>query len=76
MKSLFKISEDSKYGVSLSIDDAELADNFDDYLNDSCYVLVDIKFHNNYVEFYFGQAACVEKVNCIIEKFILKNKIH
>ncbi len=74
MESLFKVFEDRKYGILLSIDDTEIADEFDDFLNESCYVFVNVKFLDDRVDFYFGQAACIEKINNIIEKFLLKNK--
>ncbi len=69
MESLFDIKESEKYGVVLTVRDAEIADHFDDYLAEQCYVFTEIKFYECYVEFYFGQASCVEKVNYIVESY-------
>lgn len=69
MESLFDIKESEKYGVVLTVRDAELADNFDDYITEQCYILYEIKFYERHVEFYFGQASCIEKVNYIVESY-------
>ena len=69
MESLFDIKESEKYGVFLIIRDEEIADCFEDYINEQCYVFTDIKFCEDHVEFYFGQASCVEKVNYLVESY-------
>jgi hypothetical protein len=69
MELLFDIKESAKYGVVLTVRDAEIADHFDDYLAEQCYVFTEIKFYENHVDFYFGQASCIEKVNYLVELY-------
>jgi len=65
----FEASENEKYGAVLKISDVELADEFDDFLNESCYVFSDIRLESDCVYFYFGQAGCIEKIRDLLERF-------
>ncbi len=72
MDTRFEISETKEHGVVLKINDAELADEFDDFVNEDCYVFSELKFESDRVYFYFGQAACTEKVRDLVERFVSK----
>jgi len=69
MNKLFEIVDSDKYGPILTVLDLNLADEFDDFLNEDCFVLTQIKFFDQFVKFYFGQAACVEKIDLLVGKF-------
>ncbi|MGZ3306281.1 MAG: hypothetical protein ACXU8U_10520 [Asticcacaulis sp.] len=45
-----------------------MADAFEDFLSEKCFVLFTIKLATP-VEFYFGQSSSVEKVRFLVEKF-------
>ncbi len=68
----FQISESKEHGITLRIDDIEIADEFDDFLNENCYVLTQMKLASDYVDFYFGQASCIEKVTELVQRFQAK----
>jgi len=68
---LFEISESIEYGVILKINDLDVADDFEDFINEKIYVLADNKIELNYIQFYFGIVSSAEKVKGILEKFIL-----
>lgn len=70
----FKISETKEHGAILKINDIELADEFDDFLNEHCYVFSELNFTPDCVYFYFGQASCVEKVKELVKKFMNKEE--
>ncbi len=53
----------------MEIRDIEIADEFEDFLNEDNYVLSDLKFEADYVEFFFGQVSSADKVREIVEKF-------
>ncbi len=72
MDTRFEISETKEHGVILIINDAELADEFDDFVNEDCYVFSELKFESDRVYFYFGQAGCIEKIRDLVEKFVGK----
>lgn len=72
MDKRFEITESIEHGVILSIHDIELADEFDDFVNEECYVFSDIKFESNNVHFYFGQASSIEKVGLLVKSFVQK----
>lgn len=69
MDTTFKISESKEYGIILTIFDTEQADEFDDYLNENCYVFSELSFKSDRVNFYFGQVSCVEAVRDLVMKF-------
>ena len=66
---VFDISDSKEYGVILKINDIELADDFDDFLSEDCYVFSQMKLETDCVYFYFGQASNVEKVKHLVKKF-------
>lgn len=63
------VNESVNYGVFLTIFDSELADEIEDFLNEKFFVFFNIKFNDSQVEFYFGQAACVDKVSKLLKEF-------
>lgn len=69
MERAFRISETAEQGVAVTLDDDELADEFDDFLAEHCYVLFDVKFEEPGMTFFFGQASSVAKVESLLEKF-------
>ncbi len=69
MNTRFTISETADHGGVLRINDVELADQFDDFLNEELYVLTELKLEVDCVYFYFGQASCIEKIRSLVEKF-------
>ncbi|MEE9343734.1 MAG: hypothetical protein V3V12_08895 [Gammaproteobacteria bacterium] len=73
MDTRFEISETKEHGAILRINDAELADEFDDFINEDCYVFTELKFETDCVCFYFGQAGCIEKIRDLIERFVNKS---
>ncbi len=73
MDTRFEISETKDHGVILRISDAELADEFDDFVNEDCYVFSELKFESDCVYFYFGQASCIEKTKDLVERFLSKS---
>ena len=73
MDTRFEISETKEHGCVLRINDVELADEFDDFINEDCYVFTELKFETACVYFYFGQAGCKEKVRDLVERFLSKS---
>jgi hypothetical protein len=69
MSAIFEISENNDYGVIIVVNDVEIADEFDDFLNEDCYVFSEVKFEADKVIFYFGQAGSTEKARVLVEKF-------
>ena len=67
------IAETAEYGVTLRLSDTQLADEFDDYLAEQCYVLFNQAFDENGVIFYFGQASERSKVLALFEEFLRQN---
>ncbi len=55
----FQIEEHAKYGVVLRCQDAETADQFEDFLSEDNFVLFKTKFEGAEVLFYFGLASSV-----------------
>lgn len=68
-----EISETAEKGVALRLIDAELADEFEDYLSEQCFVLFNLAFDENGVIFYFGQASEQSKVLALFDKFLHQN---
>ena len=64
-----EVFDTKEHGIILQIKDVEVADAFDDFLNKDHYVLSNLKLEPSHVNFYFGQAASVEKVMELIENF-------
>ncbi len=73
MDARFEISETKEHGGVLRIADAELADEFDDFVNEDCYVFTELKFEADCAYFYFGQASCKEKIRDLVERFVGKS---
>ena len=72
MDSGFELLESKKYGAVLRVDDVEVANEFEDFLTEKHYVFFDVGFEDNNSElFYFGQAACVEKIDGLLEEFLI-----
>ena len=74
MKSVFEIVESEEYGAFLKVDDVEIADEFDDFLTEECYVLFEQKFESDHVVVHFGQAGSVEKIRLLVERFEQKQE--
>ncbi len=66
---LFEIKDSPEYGAILNIKNSELADQFEDFLAEKCFVLFNIKFESDIVEFFFGQASSVDKVKELVDRF-------
>jgi hypothetical protein len=72
MNILFKNSDD--HGPYIILDDWEISDQLDDYLSEKEYVLYNIgsskmESGDELFEFWFGKAACEEKIREIIGRF-------
>ncbi|MCU0972484.1 MAG: hypothetical protein MUF80_00765 [Burkholderiales bacterium] len=65
----FHVTEDPPYGVVLRCTDAELADQFEDFLSEKNFVLFNTKFQEADVLFYFGQASSLDAVRRLVERF-------
>lgn len=68
----FEISETREHGGILRINDVDLADEFDDFISENCYVFTELKFEIECVYFYFGQASSAEKIKSLVEIFVSK----
>ena len=73
MDTRFNIAETEEHGGILMFYDVELADEFDDFANENCYVFTEVKFEPDCVCIYFGQASCVEKIGELVERFVAYN---
>lgn len=73
ISSEIKISETVEYGAMLRCPDTELADQFEDFLTESCFVLFKTKLDSQEVTFFFGQASSVQKVRDLYECFTGEN---
>jgi hypothetical protein len=60
---------ETEYGVELTINDTERAGEFDDFINEKCFIKTSLRPVDDGMTFLFGQASCMEKVNALIEKF-------
>ena len=63
------VTETPEHGVAVKIADPDLADQFDDFLTEHCYVFFEVRFEEPGVRFFFGQAGSVAKVQDLLEKF-------
>jgi len=68
------ISETVEQGGVLRLTDDELADKFEGYLSEQCFVLFNLAFVGNSAIFHFGQASERSKVLALFEKFIRQNQ--
>ena len=69
----FAITESEETGITVIVRDFELADEFEDYLMEQQFVLFNIKENKSSFEFLFGQAASLDKVEQLIQKFLDAN---
>lgn len=65
-----EISETAEFGVILQCNDAETADQFEDFLTERCFVLFNIRQQGEGILFYFGQASSHEKVRELYARFL------
>ena len=65
----FQVGEEPTCGVVLRCADAELADQFEDFLSEKNFVLFNTKFQESEVLFYFGQASSLDAVKRLVERF-------
>jgi hypothetical protein len=66
----FSFLKDSKVGISILVEDDELADSFDDFLTEEMYVLYNLRERDGKQEFLFGNAASEIKLSRIIDAFL------
>lgn len=64
-----EITDTLEYGGVLKCHDIELADQFEDFLTESCFVLFNTKLDRDEVTFYFGQASSTSKIRELYERF-------
>ena len=64
-----EIKETPEYGTELRCYDVNIADEFDDFLTEHCFVFFSIKLDNGTVSFLFGQASAPSKVRDLYERF-------
>lgn len=66
---MFKIIEDSEIGVVLNCFDAEISDQFDDFLIENLDQDVHFKFQDGCTQFLFGKAFSASDVLDLCYKF-------
>jgi hypothetical protein len=64
-----EIVESPEFGPILKCRDADVADQFEDFLTEKCFVLFKIKFDPEEVSFLFGQTSSVSRVRELYERF-------
>lgn len=69
-----EINDTADLGVILHCKDVEVADDFEDFLTERCFVLFNIRPHGATVSFFFGQASSVDKVRQLYERFLVDGK--
>ena len=69
-----EVIETSEYGVILCCHDVEVADKFEDFLTENCYVFFNVRPENTDVFFYFGQASAPAKVEGLYEMFLRESQ--
>lgn len=67
--SKIKLSDTCEHGVMLTCFDLELADQFEDFLTEDCFVFFNTKQGVQEVAFFFGQASSEQKVSALYERF-------
>ncbi|CAK0773630.1 conserved hypothetical protein [Gammaproteobacteria bacterium] len=63
------VYDSPEYGTVLKCYDLIVADEFEDFLTESCFVFFQTKFDQNEVTFFFGQASSVQKVRDLFKRF-------
>ena len=66
---VFKIEENDEFGAYVICSDIEVADEFDDFMSESEYVLFNIKVEATSMIFYFGRASSPHRVKMLIDRF-------
>lgn len=64
------LTEPPEFGAVLKIRDAELADQFEDFLAERCFVLFKTRFDPAGVSFLFGQASSATRVRDLYDRFL------
>jgi hypothetical protein len=70
MSARASIGDSPDYGVVWTSNDAELGDEFEDFLTERCFVLFHNRFEGDKVSLLFGQASSVDKVGELYERFL------
>jgi len=65
-----EILETTEYGTVLKCQDTEVADRFEDFLTEHCFVFFKTKMEPDEISFFFGQASSESKVRSLFESFI------
>ena len=65
-----EILETPEYGAVLRCRDVEVADQFEDFLTEHCFVLFKTKLDPEEFSFFFGQASEPSKVRELYERFV------
>lgn len=73
IKNKFSFLKDGKIGISIVVEDDELADLFDDFLTEEIYVLYNVRDNDGKQEFLFGNAASETKLSEIIDIFLAEH---
>lgn len=69
------IIETPEYGTVFKCSDVELADQFEDFLTECCFVFFNVKFESDVVSILFGQAANPINVRALFERFVKQSNI-
>lgn len=72
IKDNFSVIDDSEVGLSVIVEDDDLADLFDDFLTEDVFVLYNIRDNSGKQEFLFGKVASDTKLMKLIDMFIDK----
>jgi hypothetical protein len=67
------INTHNDYGVSITVNNKNLADSLDDYLTENFFILYNIKDESAGTQFLFGQAASESKLKDIMTLFFNEN---
>ena len=65
-----EITDTLEYGGVLKCFNIEIADQFEDFLTENCFVLFNIKLDREEVTFYFGQASSTSKIRELYGRFM------
>jgi hypothetical protein len=68
-----EILETPEYGSFLVCRDAEVANQFEDFLTERCFVLFKVSLDGDKISFFFGQASAPSKVRDLYERFTNEN---
>lgn len=70
-----KIFETEEFGIVLEFHDAEIADQFDDFLVNNSYENIPFKFEEGSVLYYFGKDISIASVEALYNQFQKENNI-